>query len=87
MASKNANHTTTTRTAEARPIYPILLPCPCCGEQRASIQLQLACLGGQDNEFRCIECENEFTTAHLEDLIRRWTAVLAWIQTAPAIDD
>jgi hypothetical protein len=62
-----------------------MLPCPCCGVQEASIEVKLYDLDG--DAFRCCECSAEFSVACVRDLIRRWTKLLAWVETAPAFGE
>lgn len=54
------------------------LPCPCCGEPDATINLTLS-----DCSFTCCECDTEFTTADVQNFIRQWTPILAWIRQMP----
>ncbi len=78
---------TTTQTATANGTaakagQPVgLLPCPCCGEGQATISLNLA-----DFEFTCMDCEATFTRDDLEAFLRKWTAVLRWLDGAPTVE-
>jgi len=58
----------------------LLLPCPLCGEQQATIELHLSDL----DTCHCLECDNEFTLADVRKLIASWQAVLCWIDSAPS---
>lgn len=57
------------------------LPCPKCGEE-AIVQIDLDDL----NTCKCGECEEEFTTEDVRNLIAKWSSVLAWIDTAPILN-
>lgn len=59
----------------------IHLPCPCCGEPNASIDIRLA-----DGEFHCRDCETEFTAEHVRSLLARWALVMAWVDQMPTAD-
>lgn len=54
------------------------LPCPCCGADSA-VRVTLDEL----DVFACGECDEEFSPEDVRRFIGRWTAVLAWIDTAP----
>jgi transposase-like protein len=56
----------------------IQLPCPCCGEASANIDLHLA-----DASFSCTECGTDFTREDIDNLIRRWTKLLKWVDAMP----
>lgn len=55
------------------------LPCLYCGEE-GCITVDLVDL----DQFRCCECDREFSRAEVEETIAKWARVLAWIDTAPA---
>jgi transcription elongation factor Elf1 len=59
------------------------LPCPHCGEEQAVISLNLADM----DSFTCQECNAEFDTDSVRNLIAKWTRILAWIGTAPGSDE
>jgi len=59
----------------------ILLPCPCCGEPEATIDLTLA-----TRVLHCQECDTEFTTQDVANLIAKWQPVLAWLQQMPGAE-
>lgn len=69
--------TTTTTTARGTQ-----LPCPCCGERSANIDLHLA-----DATFGCTECGADFTADDVRHLIARWARVLAWLDALPVETD
>ncbi len=58
------------------------LPCPRCGEE-TSISLDLTDL----STFTCTACEEQFDLAAVVTLVRRWQAVLAWLDTTPMRGD
>jgi len=64
----------------------IVLPCPQCGNEEAGIELRLWCLDESDSEFRCNECEAEFSAESVRTLIKKWVKVLAWLDAAPDVD-
>lgn len=59
------------------------LPCPFCGEQEALMYLDL----GTCREFRCGVNDCEFTATDVQSILERWQPVLAWLQSAPVIND
>lgn len=69
--------------ADPAPARSLLLPCPRCGEEHASMVLHLADL----DLIECRECEQEITLAEVRDLLTRWAPVLAWIDAAPTSAD
>lgn len=73
--------TCTTTTLNA-----IHLPCPMCGEQEAGIKLYLAGLDDDDAQFTCAECEGEFGRNQIKEFIRKWSKLLAWMDSAPDMD-
>jgi hypothetical protein len=58
----------------------LLLPCPLCGEQQASVSLYL---DDMDTCY-CRDCENEFSLDTVRELIARWQRVLSWVDACPA---
>jgi len=68
----------------------ILLPCPCCNEPTACVSLRLSADAGDANEFICLECDEEFGRAEVEEAVARWAGwarVLAWVDAAPAVEE
>jgi hypothetical protein len=58
------------------------LPCILCGkEDGLTLYLQDA------DTFHCSECEEEFAADDVRQQIKEWSAVLAWIDAAPAVAD
>lgn len=64
----------------------IVLPCPFCGEENASIQVRLWCLDSDEEQFQCGDCDAEFGAKQIRDVIRKWSKVLAWIDQAPDVE-
>lgn len=64
----------------------IVLPCPFCGEENASILVRLWCLDTEDEQFQCGECESDFGSKQIREFIRKWSKLLAWIDAAPDMD-
>ncbi len=60
----------------------LYLPCPCCGEEEASINL---CLADMES-FKCVECDGEFTLEYIHTFIAKWSRVAAWIESAPTAE-
>lgn len=58
------------------------LPCPQCAETD-SVRVDL------DNvaSFTCTACDAEISADDVQTFIARWTPVLAWLDTAPAIEE
>jgi transcription elongation factor Elf1 len=54
--------------------------CPHCGEERT-----IAIDADDVDCLRCKECETEFTRDDIRDIIGKWQALLAWLDTAPVI--
>jgi uncharacterized protein (DUF983 family) len=52
-------------------------PCPRCGEE--AVYVDLFNVGS----VRCGECNEERTLKQLRRLVDGWSAVLAWLDTAP----
>lgn len=72
--------TAATTAAAGKAGRPVgLLPCPCCGETEATVTLNLA-----DFEFACLDCEATFSREDVETFLRKWGAVLRWLDAAPA---
>ncbi len=63
---------------------PIRLPCPCCRQRVADIEIRLWKLG-LGNEFSCEDCGTYFGAAEVEAMIAAWAPVLAWLRQAPAV--
>lgn len=64
----------------------ITLPCPCCGEQEASIRMHLY----DSAVFTCSECDGEFSNEDVLCMLKamkRWEKVLAWANTMPTFED
>lgn len=57
------------------------LPCPCCGEQQASITLDLT----DCESFHCADCDADFSAADVRVFLQRWTQVLWWLDSAAAV--
>ena len=55
------------------------LPCPCCGEENATITLNLA----DAESLVCQDCEADFTVDQVRAFIAKWGRLLAWIETMP----
>lgn len=68
-------------TTTGKALKPLLLPCPCCGNEEASISVQLAYL--DDQTFRCNECEEEFCADYMRSLVAKWSRLLAWLDMVP----
>ena len=67
---------------------PILLPCPKCGAPEANIAGYLGVLGDEEQEqFHCGDCEADFSVGFVRDLATKWAKVLAWLDTAPNVED
>jgi uncharacterized protein (DUF983 family) len=52
-------------------------PCPRCGEQSTYVHLD------DVRTIRCGGCNEEITLDELRRLVDAWSAVLAWLDTAP----
>lgn len=60
-----------------------MLPCPCCGEEQASVMLTLA---DDDSEcFKCVECDADFSKATIREFMAKWGAVMTWLETMPVL--
>ena len=58
----------------------VALPCPKCGEESATIDLNLA----DADTLHCQECDTTFSVMDVKSLIARWTPILAWIDAMPS---
>lgn len=68
----------------------MLLPCPRCGELSAKINLHLAQVPetpGNEPEFRCMECDEEFSIELIRAISKYWQHVLEWLKWAPKIPE
>jgi hypothetical protein len=74
--------TTQTAANEAAVKKGLLLPCPLCGEQQASISLYLDDM----DTCCCRECSEEFSLDAVRDMIAKWQRVLAWVDSAPTAE-
>ena len=64
------------------------LPCPCCGEETASLSLHLATLDDTGGEnFTCQECDTAFSVDSVREFIAKWGTFLAWLDTIPGATD
>lgn len=61
------------------------LPCVQCSET-GGVSLALDDVTGSE-AFHCGECDSTFGPTEVREFISRWSAVLAWIDTAPVIED
>lgn len=64
----------------------ILLPCPMCGTEGASISVNLWALD-DTGAFICHDCEGEFSIDFVKDMIAKWTKMLEWVSQAPTISE
>ena len=55
------------------------LPCPCCGEECATIFVSLA----DPDQFECQDCSTSFTADEVKNFIKVWSETLAWLKTMP----
>ncbi len=69
-----------------KPLTAIILPCPCCGEAEAGINVRLDLLDEDDTQFECRNCGGEFGRNQVADFIKKWTKVLNWMDAAPDMD-
>lgn len=82
------NATTTQPAAPDAASRNILLPCPRCGEESATILLNLSVLGEQDDDhFTCRDCDGVFSAREMRAIVGKWARVLAWVDQAPAFGD
>lgn len=56
------------------------VPCLHCGEKE-TVRVSLDNLSA----FTCVDCDAEFTADDVRAAIDDWSAVLAWIDTAPEV--
>lgn len=62
-------------------LAPFTLVCPHCAEQEASVSVLLNQLDCQ--QFRCEECNTEFSIEDMEAMIGRWQKVIQWVKSVP----
>lgn len=58
------------------------LPCPRCGDLRASISVKLNAME-DDDAFVCLDCNSEFGVDLVRAIIAQWTPILAWLEQKP----
>lgn len=70
---------------ERKPLKPVHLPCPRCGEPESPVSINLNSLGGDGEGFEatCTDCGEEFDLNEIRGIIAKWAPVLAWIDTLP----
>jgi uncharacterized protein (DUF983 family) len=56
--------------------------CPKCNES-GTITINAADV----SELHCTSCDEEITADDVREIIKGWTKLLAWLDTAPGIDD
>ena len=54
-----------------------------CGDADAVVRVNLA----DTSEFKCDGCDSEFSAGDVREHLASWQAVLAWISTAPVVED
>lgn len=61
------------------------LPCPCCGEVGATIDVNLAAdpFAEGSDALHCQDCDSNFDAGHVRLFIQRWSRVLAWLESMP----
>jgi hypothetical protein len=67
---------------------PVLMPCPCCGEKEASVDVRLWALG-EGNEFFCNDCNTEFCRDEVTEMLsqwQRWVKLMAWVEQVPTVE-
>ncbi|HEY7309659.1 MAG TPA: hypothetical protein VH643_09910 [Gemmataceae bacterium] len=74
----NATQSKPQTVALARRGFPGIR-CPLCGSE----DVQTLALD-ELTTFRCAGCEDEYTAGDVRELLSAWSAVLAWIDAAPA---
>lgn len=63
------------------------LPCPACGETRITLALDDITDDGHAEPLKCFDCDHEFTIARVRAMVAAWSACLAWLDTAPVLND
>jgi transcription elongation factor Elf1 len=58
------------------------LPCPHCGEQQATILLDLTNL----EDLHCQDCDQDYTLEDVRSFIEQWGKVLRWVSIANAVE-
>jgi hypothetical protein len=72
---------TTPKTAE--PLRGFAgINCLCCGGE-SSIRLFVSDV----TTFQCHDCEAELTTDEVETTLAAWSKLVAWVRTAPVIEE
>lgn len=75
-----------TMAATAR--RPLCLPCLRCGADDGVLHLDLNGLDDYGADiFRCAECNGEWSLADARQTVKRWRAVLAWVDSLPCLGD
>lgn len=61
------------------------LPCPKCNEV-GMVSINLDNLDG-DDACQCRECDETFSLSLIRDILDRWGKVVAWIDSAPVVEE
>jgi transcription elongation factor Elf1 len=61
------------------------LPCIHCGEE-AVVSIDLNDFTGEE-ALRCNECEATYSLESVKGVMAKWAPVLAWLETAPVIEE
>jgi uncharacterized protein (DUF983 family) len=60
----------------------LTLPCPRCGQAEATFVVRLT----DPSEVTCEDCEESIAVAELNDIIRKWIPICAWLHTFPVVE-
>ena len=77
----DATTTQTTQTKATRKATRRGFTARCIKCNEAEVRISL----GNTADFACSACSEEFTAADVRLLIAEWSAVLAWVETAPEL--
>jgi uncharacterized protein (DUF983 family) len=56
------------------------LRCPMCGEED-TLRLDL----DDVSKLFCSQCDSDFTTGDVKEIVRQWQKCLLWLETAPIL--
>jgi transcription elongation factor Elf1 len=60
--------------------------CPRCGEPNACVSVELGDFSAGD-ALHCKDCDESFSLDLIRNIVKTWPRVLAWLDSAPAIEE
>jgi hypothetical protein len=60
----------------------VLLPCPCCGQEEATITVSLA----DGDTLYCEDCSTSFSLDLVRGFVAKWSRMVAYIESMPGAE-